>query len=80
MRSGGRPEFAIAGKHIGLVGGEMMLSWAIAFLILALIAGVLGFGGIAGTATAAAQILFFVFMLLLVVSALASALGKRPPM
>ena len=35
-----------------------MLSWAITFLIIAIIAGVLGFGGIAGTATSMAKILF----------------------
>ena len=35
-----------------------MLSWAITFLIIAIIAAVLGFGGIAGTATGIAKILF----------------------
>lgn len=45
-----------------------MLRWAISFLILALIAGVLGFGGLAGTLTDFARILFFVFLVLLVVS------------
>lgn len=54
-----------------------MLSWAVAFLILAIIAGVLGFGGIAGTATGIAQVLFFVFVALLIASALASALRDR---
>lgn len=38
-----------------------MLSWAIAFLVVAIIAGVLGFGGIAGAAVGIAKILFFVF-------------------
>ena len=45
-----------------------MLSWAITFLIIALIAAVLGFGGIAGTAMGFAKILFFVFIVLFVVS------------
>jgi uncharacterized membrane protein YtjA (UPF0391 family) len=39
-----------------------MLSWALGFLVLALIAGALGFGGIAGAASGIAQILFFVFL------------------
>ncbi len=39
-----------------------MLSWAITFLIIALIAAVLGFGGIAGTAVGIAKILFVVFI------------------
>ncbi len=38
-----------------------MLSWAITFLIIAIIAAVLGFGGIAGAATGIAKILFVLF-------------------
>ena len=47
-----------------------MLSWAITFLIIALIAAVLGFGGIAGTAAGIAKILFGVFLILFIVSLL----------
>ena len=39
-----------------------MLGWAIAFFVLALIAAVLGFGGIAGASAGIAKILFFVFL------------------
>ena len=53
-----------------------MLSWAITFLVIALIAGVLGFGGIAGTATGIAQVLFGLFLILFIVSLL---LGRRAP-
>lgn len=52
-----------------------MLSWALTFLIVALIAGALGFGGIAGAATGIAKILFLVFGVLFVVSLVA---GRRP--
>jgi uncharacterized membrane protein YtjA (UPF0391 family) len=45
-----------------------MLSWAVTFLIIALIAAVLGFGVVAGTAASIAKILFFVFLILFVVS------------
>jgi uncharacterized membrane protein YtjA (UPF0391 family) len=45
-----------------------MLSWAIMFLVIALIAGVLGFGIVAGTAAWIAKILFVVFLILFVVS------------
>ncbi|MBC8039022.1 MAG: DUF1328 domain-containing protein, partial [Opitutaceae bacterium] len=38
------------------------------FLIIALIAAALGFGGIAGTAVGIAKILFFVFIVLFVLS------------
>jgi uncharacterized membrane protein YtjA (UPF0391 family) len=45
-----------------------MLSWAITFLVIALIAAVLGFGVIAGTAAEIAKILFVLFLILFVVS------------
>jgi uncharacterized membrane protein YtjA (UPF0391 family) len=46
-----------------------MLSWALVFLVIALIAGVLGFTSIAGAAVGIAKILFFVFLVLFLVSA-----------
>ena len=56
-----------------------MLGWAITFFIIAIIAAVFGFGGIAGAATGIAQFLFFVFVALLVISLVANALrGKAP--
>ena len=45
-----------------------MLCWALTFLVVALIAGVLGFTSIAGAAIGVAKILFFVFLVLFVVS------------
>ncbi|TWT90056.1 hypothetical protein Mal64_04390 [Pseudobythopirellula maris] len=45
-----------------------MLSWALTFLVIALIAAVLGFGGVAGAATGIAQILFYAFLVLFLVS------------
>jgi len=47
-----------------------MLSWAVFFLVIALIAAVLGFGGIAGTAVGIAKLLFFVFLVIFVISLL----------
>ena len=44
-----------------------MIGWAITFLIIALIAAVLGFGGIAGTAVGIAKIIFFVAIVLFVI-------------
>jgi len=41
-----------------------MLYWALVFFIIALVAGVLGFGGIAAAATDMARILFFVFLVI----------------
>ena len=45
-----------------------MLNYALIFLIVALLAGVLGFGVIAGTAATIAKVLFVVFLVLFVVS------------
>jgi uncharacterized membrane protein YtjA (UPF0391 family) len=45
-----------------------MLYYSLLFLIIALIAGVFGFTTVAGTAYVAAKILFFVFLILFVVS------------
>lgn len=45
-----------------------MLNWAVTFLVIALIAALLGFTSIAGTAIGIAKILFFVFLILFVVS------------
>ncbi len=46
-----------------------MLNWAVTFLVIALIAAVLGFGGIAGTAIELAKIVFFVAIVLFLISA-----------
>jgi uncharacterized membrane protein YtjA (UPF0391 family) len=57
-----------------------MLNWAIAFLVIALVAAVLGFGGIAGTAIELAKIVFYVFIALFLISLLYSLMtGRRPP-
>jgi uncharacterized membrane protein YtjA (UPF0391 family) len=45
-----------------------MLGWALTFLVVALIAGVLGFTTIAGAAIAIAKIVFFVFLVLFLAS------------
>jgi uncharacterized membrane protein YtjA (UPF0391 family) len=49
----------------------IMLYWALVFFVVAIIAGALGFGGIAGTSTGIAQILFFIFLAFLVISLIA---------
>lgn len=55
-----------------------MLSWAFSFLVLAIIAAVLGFGGIAAGASEIAKILFFVFLVLFIVSFIANSMRGRP--
>ena len=55
-----------------------MLYWAAVFFIVALIAAVFGFGGIAVGAAEIAKILFFVFLVLFIVSLLAGGLRRGP--
>jgi uncharacterized membrane protein YtjA (UPF0391 family) len=55
-----------------------MLSWALAFFILAIVAAVFGFGGIAAGAGTIAKVLFFVFLILFVISLVANAVRGRP--
>jgi uncharacterized membrane protein YtjA (UPF0391 family) len=45
-----------------------MLGWAMTFLVVALIAGLLGFTSIAGASMAIAKILFVVFLVLFLAS------------
>lgn len=54
-----------------------MLGWALTFLILAVIAAALGFGGIAGASAGIAQLLFFIFLGLMILSFVARALRGK---
>ncbi len=45
-----------------------MLRWSIAFFIIAIIAAIFGFGGIAEGAVEIAKILFYIFIILFVIS------------
>jgi len=51
-----------------------MLSWAIAFLVLALVAGIFGATGVAGLSMNIAWILIVVFLVLIVISLI---MGRR---
>jgi uncharacterized membrane protein YtjA (UPF0391 family) len=57
----------------------VMLGWALTFLIVALIAAVLGFGGIAGLSVEIAKIIFFVAIVLFVISAIVGVARGRSP-
>jgi uncharacterized membrane protein YtjA (UPF0391 family) len=45
-----------------------LLHWAVVFLVVAIIAALLGFGGVAGTAMEGARMLFWVALVLLIIS------------
>jgi uncharacterized membrane protein YtjA (UPF0391 family) len=56
-----------------------MLRWSLAFFIIALIAAVFGFTGIAGESMSFARILFFIFLVVFLVSLVMGLFtGKRP--
>jgi uncharacterized membrane protein YtjA (UPF0391 family) len=54
-----------------------MLNYAIIFLIIAILAGVLGFGVIAGTAAMVAKVCFVVFLVLFLFSLFGGSSSKR---
>lgn len=56
-----------------------MLRWALIFLVVALIAGALGFGGIAGASANIAYILAAIFVVLFVVSLIMHLVRGRGP-
>jgi uncharacterized membrane protein YtjA (UPF0391 family) len=59
---------------------SQMLGWALTFLVVALIAGVLGFTTIAGAAIGIAKIAFYVFLVLFVVSLIMNFVRGRGTM
>ncbi len=48
-----------------------MLRWTVIFLVVAIIAAIFGFGGIAAGAESIAKVLFFIFIVLFVISLIA---------
>jgi uncharacterized membrane protein YtjA (UPF0391 family) len=54
-----------------------MLKWAFVFLVIGLIAALLGFTGVAGASIAIAKLLFFVFMVIFVVLLIAGLTASR---
>jgi uncharacterized membrane protein YtjA (UPF0391 family) len=75
-----------AGQKPGAVGlyqafrstGEtIMLYWAMVFLIIALVAGILGFTGVYVAAAGIAKVLFFVFLVLFLISLISGGISRR---
>ncbi len=50
-----------------------MLYWALTFFLVAVLAAILGFGGVAVAAAGIAKLLFFIFLVLFIVSLVAHA-------
>lgn len=60
-------------KNKGLSG---LLSWAVIFLVIALVAGIFGFGLISGTSFTIAKWLAIIFVILFIVSIIANAIKR----
>jgi uncharacterized membrane protein YtjA (UPF0391 family) len=73
----GRRHFPTAATTLGHLNS--MISWILAFLLLALFAGALGFTGIAGASIGIAKVLFFIFIVLFVVSLIVHLAGGSGP-
>ena len=53
-----------------------MLNWVVTFLIIALVAALLGFGGIAGAAVEIAKVIFFIAILLFLIAVIMGMIGR----
>ena len=58
---------AWSGISSRIVTEIQMLRWALVFLVIGLIAGLLGFTGVAGASIAIAKTLFFIFLVIFLV-------------
>ena len=58
-------------RRVRRPGKEHLLYYALVFLVVAIIAGLLGFGAVAFAAVGIAKLLFFIFLILFVVSLIA---------
>lgn len=56
-----------------------MLGWALTFLVVALIAAAVGFGGVVGAIAATARVLFAIFMLLFLGTVVFRTANGKPP-
>ncbi|WP_371424604.1 DUF1328 domain-containing protein [Tardiphaga sp.] len=54
-----------------------MFSWVVTFLFIALIAGILGFGGVAGASIEIAKAIFFIALVLFLISAIVGLVRGR---
>lgn len=66
------------GTHSRSAEETAMLSWVLIFSGLALIAAILGFGGLAAGITNVAQILFVIFFALFAVSLIGKIFSVKP--
>jgi uncharacterized membrane protein YtjA (UPF0391 family) len=72
--------FSAATLRLTHLKGHRMLRWALIFLVVAIVAAIFGFGGIAGDAAYIAKILCILFVVVFLVSLVIGLVtGKRVP-
>jgi uncharacterized membrane protein YtjA (UPF0391 family) len=78
QETGSRSAGIAVSAALTLVSGKenAMLHYAVVFFVIALVAALFGFGGIAAGAAEIAKILFFIFLVLFVVSLIVGMLRK----
>ena len=67
-----------AEKFTNIAKEDIMLYWALVFFIVSIIAAVFGFGGISAASAGVAKILFYIFLVLFILSLIFGFI-KRPP-
>ena len=65
------------GRLATFFGSLAMLQYALVFFVIALIAAIFGFGGIAAGAVEIAKILFFIFLIVALVAAVMGLVRRR---
>ncbi len=64
-------------REESVVKGARMIAWVVVFLAIALVAALFGFTGLYAATSAVAQIVFFIFVVLFLVT-LITAVARRP--
>ena len=54
-----------------------MLKWSVIFLLVAILAGIFGFGNISEAATDIARVLFFIFIVLFILGLIFGLMKKK---
>lgn len=72
-----KPEKKTNQGKLNIATGGSMLYWAFMFFVIAIIAAIFGFGGIAVASAGIAKILFYIFLVLFVLSLIFHFINKK---
>jgi uncharacterized membrane protein YtjA (UPF0391 family) len=57
--------------------GDAMLRWAVIFLVIAIVAGILGFAGLMIAAAGIAKLLFYLFLILFLITLISGLVNRN---